>query len=91
MNILAIARFTFQEARRRRLLWLGMGLGLAFLALFGLGFYFVFDDIRRSVLMEFVGKDEQEAMLSLVANMFPDDGHVRGQFPGRSGCHSHYR
>jgi len=70
VNILAIARFTFQEARRRRLLWLGIGLGLAFLALFGAGFYFVFDDIRNSVLMEFVGKDEQEAMLSLVANMF---------------------
>jgi Cu-processing system permease protein len=70
VNTLAIARFTFQEARRRRLLWLGIGLGLAFLALFGLGFYFVFDDIRRSVIMDFVGSDEQEAVLSLVANLF---------------------
>jgi ABC-type transport system involved in multi-copper enzyme maturation permease subunit len=70
VNTIAIARFTFQEARRRRLLWLGIGLGLAFLALFGVGFYFVFDDIRRSVIMDFVGSDEQEAMLGLVANLF---------------------
>lgn len=70
MNTITIARFTFQEARRRRLLWLGIGLGVAFLALFGVGFYFVFDDIRRSVIMDFVGSDEQETMLSLVANLF---------------------
>jgi Cu-processing system permease protein len=70
MNILTIARFTFNEARRRRLLWLGIGLGLAFLALFGIGFYLVYDEIRSSVLMEFVDKEEQQAMLSLVANLF---------------------
>jgi Cu-processing system permease protein len=70
MSILAIARFTFREARRRRLLWLGIGLGLAFLALFGIGFYLVYDDIRNSILMEFVGKDEQEEMLGLIANLF---------------------
>lgn len=70
MNILTIARFTFREARRRRLLWIGIGLGLAFLTLFALGFYFVFDDIRNSVLMEFVDEEEQQIMLSLVANLF---------------------
>jgi ABC-type transport system involved in multi-copper enzyme maturation permease subunit len=70
MNILAVARFTYREARRRRLLWLGIGLGLAFLALFGLGFYLVYDEIRTSVLMDFVDKEEQEAMLGLAANMF---------------------
>jgi Cu-processing system permease protein len=70
MSVMTIARFTFHEARRRRLLWLGVGLGIAFLALFALGFYFVYDDIRRSILMSFVGPQEQEAVLSLAANMF---------------------
>jgi ABC-type transport system involved in multi-copper enzyme maturation permease subunit len=70
MSTLTIARFTFREARRRRLLWLGFGLGLAFLTLFGLGFYFVYDDIRNSVLMELVGEEEQKAMLGLAANLF---------------------
>lgn len=70
MSVLTVARFTFQEARRRRLLWLGIGLGLAFLALFTMGFYFVFDDIRNSVLLEYVGEEEQQTVLSLVANLF---------------------
>ena len=70
MSILAIARLTFREARRRRLLWLGIGLWLAFLALFGLGFFLVYDDIRNSVLMELVSEEEQQAMLSLASNLF---------------------
>jgi ABC-type transport system involved in multi-copper enzyme maturation permease subunit len=70
MSIFAIARLTFREARRRRLLWLGIGLGLAFLALFALGFYLVYDDIRNSVLLSFAGDEEQEAMLGLAANLF---------------------
>lgn len=70
MNVLTIARFTFREARKRHLLWLGIGLGLAFVGLFALGFYFVYDDIRNSVLMEFVDTEEQQAMLGLVANLF---------------------
>jgi len=70
MSILTIARFTFREARRRRLLWLGTGLGLAFLALFTLGFYLVYDDIQSSVLMSFADDETQEAMLSLTANLF---------------------
>jgi ABC-type transport system involved in multi-copper enzyme maturation permease subunit len=70
MNVLTIARFTFREARQRHLLWLGIGLGLAFVGLFALGFYFVYDDIRNSVFMEFVDTEEQQAMLGLVANLF---------------------
>lgn len=70
MSVLTIARFTFREARRRRLLWLGIGLGLAFLALFATGFYFVYDDMRKSILMSFVGEQEQHAVLSLAANLF---------------------
>jgi ABC-type transport system involved in multi-copper enzyme maturation permease subunit len=70
MNILTIARFTFREARQRRLLWLGIGLGLIFVAIFALGFYFVYDDIRNSILMQFVDAEEQQTMLSLIANLF---------------------
>jgi ABC-type transport system involved in multi-copper enzyme maturation permease subunit len=70
MNSLTIARFTLREARRRRLLWLGIALGLAFLALFGLGFYLVYDEIRSSILMEVIDQEEQQAMLGLVANLF---------------------
>lgn len=70
MSVLAIARFTFREARRRRLLWLGIGLGLAFLALFALGFYLVYDDIRNSVLMSFASQEEKRVALSLGANFF---------------------
>ncbi len=70
MSVLTIARLTFREARRKRLLWLGIGLGLAFLGLFTLGFYLVYDEIRRSVLAEFAGPEARDAMLSLAANFF---------------------
>jgi ABC-type transport system involved in multi-copper enzyme maturation permease subunit len=70
VNVLTIARFTFHEARRRRLLWLGVGLGLAFLAIFALGFYLVYDDIRGSILMDYATEEQQQTMLSLAANLF---------------------
>jgi ABC-type transport system involved in multi-copper enzyme maturation permease subunit len=70
MNVLTIARFTLREARRRRLLWLGIGLGLAFLALFALGFYLVYDEMRRSSLLTLVNDQEREAVLTLGANLF---------------------
>ncbi len=70
MKILTIARFTFREARRRRLLWLGIGLGLAFLALFGLGFYFIYDEIRRSALIAVAGTQAQQEALRVGANFF---------------------
>jgi Cu-processing system permease protein len=43
-QILVIARLTFREAQRRRLLWLGLGLGTAFVLLFSIGFYFAYTD-----------------------------------------------
>lgn len=70
MSILTIAFFTFQEARRRRLLWLGIGLGLIFLALFALGFYLVYDDIRNNMLISMGGDEAQEAALALASNFF---------------------
>jgi len=46
--VLIIARLTFHEARRRRILLLGLLLGLAFLALFSLGVYYVQRDLILS-------------------------------------------
>jgi len=43
-----ITDLTFREARRRRLLWLGLGLGIAYIALFGTGFYFAFRDFTEN-------------------------------------------
>jgi Cu-processing system permease protein len=49
MKTLFIAWLTLQEARRRKLLWVGVILGIAFLLLFGLGYYFMYRDISRQM------------------------------------------
>ncbi len=49
MNSLKIARMTFAEARQRKILWAVAILGLAFLLVFGVGFYFMHRDIQRAV------------------------------------------
>lgn len=48
-RISTITDLTFREARRRRLLWLGLGLGLAFVALYATGYYFAYQDFTREV------------------------------------------
>ena len=48
-NIWMIARLTLREAWRRRLLWIAAGLGLAFLVLFGLGFWAAHRDIVQNM------------------------------------------
>lgn len=48
MDALAIARLTVLEARHRRLLHAVVLMGLAFLTIFGIGFYFVHRDIVRT-------------------------------------------
>ena len=49
-DILILAGLTWQEARRRKIFWAALALGLAFVALYGVGFYFVVQDMRRYVL-----------------------------------------
>jgi ABC-type transport system involved in multi-copper enzyme maturation permease subunit len=59
MNTLTIARLTFREAARRRILLAGLILGLLFLAIYGLGFHFIIgeaevgftDDLRREMMI----------------------------------------
>ncbi len=46
-QVAVITRLTFREARRRKLLWLGLGMGIAFIALFTTGFYFAYKDYTR--------------------------------------------
>jgi ABC-type transport system involved in multi-copper enzyme maturation permease subunit len=43
-QILVITKLTFHEARRRKLLWLGLGMGIVFVALFSTGFYLIYQD-----------------------------------------------
>jgi Cu-processing system permease protein len=43
-ELILIAELTFREARRRKILWVALGLGAAFVALYGVGFYFIVRD-----------------------------------------------
>jgi Cu-processing system permease protein len=45
----AIVRLTIRETQRRRLLWIGVLMGAGFLAIFGLGFHFVYADLRNNL------------------------------------------
>ncbi|MHB1295386.1 MAG: ABC transporter permease [Anaerolineae bacterium] len=44
-NILTVASLTIREIQRRRFLTVALGLGVAFLVLYGLGFYFAYMDM----------------------------------------------
>lgn len=48
MNVYIIARLTFMEASRRKILLAALILGLVFLLIFGLGFHFIIADVRTS-------------------------------------------
>ena len=47
MNVLKIAGITFIEARWRKIAWAVVLLGLAFLLVFGVGFYFMWREVGR--------------------------------------------
>jgi len=47
MSVWLIIRLTFLEAQRRKLLWAVLLMGIIFLALFGVGFYFMYQDFVR--------------------------------------------
>jgi Cu-processing system permease protein len=50
VSVLVVARWTVLEARRRRLLLAGVVLSVAFVALFVVGFYLLYQDQERSLL-----------------------------------------
>jgi len=43
-DILIFAELTFREARRSKILWTALGLGLAFIALYTVGFYYIYQE-----------------------------------------------
>ncbi len=57
MSTWTIARLTFREASRRKILLAALILGVAFVAIFSIGFHFVIQDIKNSIrptaLLEF--------------------------------------
>ncbi len=57
-----IARLTFREAARRKILWAALILGLAFLVLYGVGVYFIQREISRTT------SSRQEAMMREMYN-----------------------
>src|SRR5687768_3999111 len=46
-TIITITRLTFQEAWRRWMVLTAVGLGLVFVALYGLGCWLIFNEVRR--------------------------------------------
>ncbi|MBC7263489.1 MAG: ABC transporter permease [Chloroflexi bacterium] len=48
-NILLIAELTFHEVRRRKIMWAALLLGAAFLLLYGLGFHFIYRELKREL------------------------------------------
>jgi len=48
-TIVTISRLTIQEASRRKILWAALILGLLFLIIYGLGFYYIRNDIHRTM------------------------------------------
>ncbi len=49
MSTWTIARLTFREASRRKILLAALILGVAFVVIFGIGFHFVIQDIRTAI------------------------------------------
>src|SRR5688500_7998456 len=68
-QVIVIARLTFREAQRRKLLWLGLGLGLAFVALFSTGFYFVYQDVQLEEAAD-LANGVGAGVVNFVLNMF---------------------
>ena len=45
-TILTLAQLTIRETQRRRILWVALLMGIVFLAVFGLGFHYIFTEIE---------------------------------------------
>ena len=47
MRLLTIANLTIREAWRKKIFWMALALGIAFLILFAIGFYYIFDEVMQ--------------------------------------------
>ncbi len=50
MRVLIIAQLTIQETQRRRILWIALVLALAFVALFAVGFHYLYQEVAQAEL-----------------------------------------
>jgi len=65
-----IAKLTFREASRRKILWAALILGLAFLALYGVGVYFIQQEVSRSVSSQAVVMQRESYNFLLMAGLY---------------------
>jgi len=68
MNTLTIAKLTFREAARRRILLAGLVLGLLFLAIYGLGFHFIIQEAGREADLELGGELRKTILVNQISN-----------------------
>ncbi len=64
-TILTIARLTFREAARRRILLAGLILGVLFQAIFGLGFYYMMQNMESEGAMSLLELNEVRNFLAM--------------------------
>ena len=65
-NIWILARMTFLEARRRRIVLAGLVLGLSFLVIYSLGFHFIISQVR--VVAESAPPDQAQQSMRRIAD-----------------------
>jgi Cu-processing system permease protein len=65
--IVVIAQLTIRETQRRRLLWIGALMGTGFLVIFGLGFHFVYADLKRNLV---AGEFETPLLFLTLAGLY---------------------
>ena len=90
-NIWMISRLTLREAWRRRLLWIAAGLGLAFLILFGIGFWAAHRDIVQSMDPEgpvAEGAFSTFIMLPFVLSWRETKARIGSSLPSMVFCHT---
>jgi Cu-processing system permease protein len=69
-NTLTIARLTFQEAARRKILLAALVLGLLFLVIYGLGYHYIINDLENGVGAERAFVVNQASNFLLMAGLY---------------------
>lgn len=70
MATLVIARLTFREAARRKILIAALVLGVVFLTVYGVGFYFIDSEMRRSIGAAGILEKSQISNFLFMAGMY---------------------
>lgn len=72
-SVITIAGLTIFETRRRRILWVGLVMGIAFLAIFALGFHFIFNEFETGGNPE-LNREVGESGLGVLVNVLRSAG-----------------